>query len=413
MTMRRTIVEGIYQDAHGISIVARIGSGPTMRVATARFPLVDPYGIPYSKKHCGELIKCRLQLLEDLRRQRATDGTAEGTLGAAIDAFLAAHPVVKGAASRKAEDYRYLLAHWRSSPLAALPIEAVTRAAVRDQLQIWTDAGLAPSTVNSRRQALTDVLRGVIEPEDADDIALLPTDKIPYVRPRELQARGLEIPIALRILATMPDRGRADKGEKVAPVNLTKVRLAVMLWTGMAHKSLMRLERRHVNFRDEKLYLPPRQKGKGSPGLWVDLLPQAVDALRAYDAAHLWGQPFSRSSMHKAWRRAVTNTRAALAADGNQTLLEQFDVSVPPNCRPYDLRHTFGTDVVRKTGDIRAAQALLQHQDIKTTERYIKAAVPERVAAAIDKMRAHWAPDAPPKGAASVRDFHVIPKTGA
>ena len=120
--------------------------------------------------------------------------------------------------------------------------------------------------------------------------------------------------------------------------------------------------------------------------------------------------------MWKSWQRAVTNTRRALEQEaeksGDKTMLEQFDLCVPDHCRPYDVRHSFLTDVLRKTGDMRATQELAQHRDIKTTERYTKGAVPERVAQAIAKMRAVWFPDAP-TGPGVVRDFQVIPKTGA
>ena len=278
---RVTLAEGIYRDAHGVSVIARIGSGATLRRSPpVRFPLKDAGGIPYSKKNNSELIKCRLQLLEDLKQQRADEAHVGASLGAAIDAFLHDHPVIKGTDSRKNADYRYLLAPWRRAPLAALPVTALPRKQIRAQLQAWVEAGLAPSTVNSRRQALADVLRRELEP-DEDDVVILPTDKIPYVRPRELQARGIEIPILLRILATLPDHGRPTKGQTRPTVSLTKVRLAVMAWTGLAHKSLVRLERRFVNFHKERIYLPPRKKGKGAAGVWVDALPQAITALRA------------------------------------------------------------------------------------------------------------------------------------
>jgi integrase len=170
----------------------------------------------------------------------------------------------------------------------------------------------------------------------------------------------------------------------------------------------MRLDRKRVNFREGKLFLPARKKVKGAEGAWVDLLPPAVEALRDYDRAALWGKTFSRASMRKSWRRAVVNCRKALVAEGDKTMLEQFDASVPPNCNPYDTRHSFLSDAYRQSGDIHAVKHIAQHADIKTTERYTKAAVPERVAGAIEKMRARWFPESPKPGA-TVREFHVVP----
>jgi integrase len=161
------------------------------------------------------------------------------------------------------------------------------------------------------------------------------------------------------------------------------------------------------------MWMPARNKGKGAEGAWVDLLPPALDALRQYDQAALWGRSWSRSSMHGSWRRAVANTRKALQAEaertGDRTMLEQFVTSVAPNCYPYDTRHSFLSDVYRQYGDPYVVAAIGQHADLKTTERYTKAAVPEKVAKAIDAMRARWFPEAPKPGA-TVRDFHVVNK---
>jgi integrase len=411
---RITLAQGIYQDAHGITVVARIGSRPNILEQTERFPLVDDDGVPYSKRNTAELIRCRLGLLEELRKQRARAGGEAGSLGAAIDDWTRAHPmttrpdgtVVKD--DKRAGDHANLKP-WRASTLAAEPVAALKRSQVRAQLATWRE-DLAPTTVNHRMRALALVLRWALGADD-DDTVTIPTDGIAYLPPPKGEPRGIPMPILSRILATMPDRGRGEKGGTRAPVSETKIRLRVMSWTGLAHKSLIRLDRRRVNFREGKLFLPARKKGKGVEGAWVDLLPPAIEALRDYDAAGLWGQTFSRSSMSKSWRRAIANTRKGLAAaaelSGDRTLLEQFDATVPPNCTPYDTRHSFLSDAYRQSGDVLAVKHLAQHADIKTTERYTKAAVPDRVARAVDQMRARWFPDAPKPGA-TVREFHVV-----
>ena len=390
-----------------------------LQAPPARFPLIDHDGIPYSKRNCDELIKCRLQLLEDLRKQRAQKGGERGSLGAAIDQWKQDHPLTPRADGKvviddkRADDHR-LMTHWRTAGIAVELVTAIKRSQVRAQLRAWTDAGAAPTTVNHRRRALADLLRWALGADDDDDLTL-PTDGIAYLAPRRPQPRGIPMPILARILATMPDRGRpTGNGKGTRPtVSHTKIRLSVMGWTGLAHKSLQRLERRRVNFREGKMWMPARNKGKGAEGAWVDLLPPALDALRQYDQAALWGRSWSRSSMHGSWRRAVANTRKALqaAADqtGDRTMLEQFVTSVAPNCYPYDTRHSFLSDVYRQYGDPYVVAAIGQHADLKTTERYTKAAVPEKVAKAIDAMRARWFPEAPKPGA-TVRDFHVVEK---
>jgi len=417
---RITLAEGIYQDAHGISVIARLGSRPNILEAKARFPLIDADGIPYSRRNNGELVKCRLQLLEDLRVKRKAAGGEAGTLGAAIDQWTTEHPLLTPhTAHRKRQNDHINLGHWRRSPLATELVVDLKRSQIRAQLKTWSDEGRAPSTVNHRKQALSDLLRWALGADDDEDITL-PTDGIAHVKGADPEPRGIPMPILARILATMPDRGRpTGDGKGTRPtVSHTKIRLGVMAWTGLAHMSLERLARTRINFRAAKIFYPARKKGKGAPGLWVDLLPPAIDWLRAYDRAGLWGTPFSRSSMHGSWRRAVRNTRRALVAEAEQTddpvraadakmMLEQFDATVPPNCYPYDTRHSFLTDAYEQSGDIGAVQNIGQHADIKTTNRYTKAAVPARVASAIDKMRARWFPEAPKPGA-TVRDFHVV-----
>ena len=399
---RITLAEGIYQDAHGITVIARIGSRPNLLQATARFPLDDDDGIPYSKKNNGELIRCRLQLLEDLRTKRAQNGGEAGSLGAAIDAFDPAPRLA------------YLYQAWRRLPIAALPVTAVTRTLIRAQLEAWAAAGLSPTSVNDRKRALAEVLLQTLyaDADDPDEI-VLPTDKIPNIPPRRHEPRGIPLPIIARILASLPDRGRPVKGETRGTVSHTKIRLTVMAWTGLPNISLARLQRRHVNFRESKIWLPSRHKGTGAAGVWVEVLPPAVAALRDYDAAGLWGRTFSNSSMHRTWGRAIVRTRTRLIAEaeasGDRTLVEQFLESVPANCHPYDLRHSYLTDAYRQSGDIRAVQHLAQHADLKTTEQYTKAAVSERAALAVEKMRARWFPEAPKPGA-TVRDFHVVEK---
>ena len=415
---KTTIAQGIYQDAHGISVIARVGSGKAIRQSPpVRFPLVDSDGIPYSKKNCAELIKCFLQLREDLKRQRTEAGGDAGSLGAAIDAWKIEFPIptAKGTEAlddliRRRKNDHALVAHWRKATIAATPADAIKRSQVRAQLDAWSKAGAAASSVNHRKQALTTVLRWSLGVDDDSDI-VLPTTGIPNLAGPAVEPRGLLMPVLVYIINSMPDRGRAAKGEDRPEASQTKTRLRIMAWSGLAHASLRRLERRHVNFREHKMWLPIRKKGGGAKGVWVDAMPQAIEALRDYDRLGLWGRKFSESSMRKSWGVAIDNAREALEVEaektGDRTMLEQFIVTVPPNCRPYDTRHSFLSDVYRQTGDIKAVKGLGQHASIKTSERYTEAAVPERIATAIDKMRSRWCPDVAKPGA-TVRDFHVV-----
>ena len=45
---------------------------------------------------------------------------------------------------------------------------------------------------------------------------------------------------------------------------------------------------------------------------------------------------------------------------------------------PYDMRHSFGTEVYRSTGDLKVTKEMMGHSTMRMTERYTLAAVPER-----------------------------------
>lgn len=408
-----SLAPGIYRDAHGVDVIARIGTRPRLLTARERFPLCDKAGVPYDKKHrnLDELVLCQVRLRAGLRDTPEAD-RGVGTLAADIETFVAT--LTK--ASEKA-DFPYLLAHWAKSPLGAMRRVEIKRRHVLTQRDAWRDAtgdeAVAIVTINHRLRALKALFVGLYDGDDPDE-AKFPTDKT-YLRVPDGEARGVPMPIVTRIISSMPDRGRPTDGARPT-YSETKIRVRVMAWTGLPHKSLMRLERKNVNFREARLFLPARKKGKRPvPGRWVDMLPAAVEALKDYDAANLWGRAFSRSSVHKSWRRAIANTRQALKEHaeqtGDATLLEDFTTAVPEDCRPYDLRHSFLTEAYRRSGDLRAVSELGQHALLETTKRYTKAGVDERVSATVAKMAeglANMPAPAPLVRGARVRKFPAL-----
>jgi integrase len=377
---RRRLAIGIYAGSYGIEIVARIGSGAHAQTAS-RFVPPDT-DLDWCKAE-------RFRMLADLR-DAPTGRRGAGTLAADIQRYLEQCP-----ASAKTTDYRYILAHWIASPLATLPRDSITLAELEQQLAHWQAAGVPAVTLNHRIRALRAVYRAF-----RDGVEPVVPDALRYFRPPRPEPRGIPMSIVARILASIPDRGQARKGEARPTYSETKIRLRVIAYTGLPHRQLVAVTRAMVNFADGRLFMPERKKGTGAAGVWVSLLPQAIEALHDYDAAHLWGIPFSRSAMRKTWTKAIARTRTAIetecARTGDAMLLEQFMTSVPPDCRPYDLRHSFLTEVYRRSGDFRAVAAIGQHAQLETTKRYTEAGVPERVQAAIEKVAAAWIETLPP-----------------
>ena len=59
---------------------------------------------------------------------------------------------------------------------------------------------------------------------------------------------------------------------------------------------------------------------------------------------------------------------------------------------PHDLRHSFGTEAYRLTGDIKAVGAALGQKTLRITERYVLAAVSTRVESLITQLSASLPP---------------------
>jgi integrase len=108
-----------------------------------------------------------------------------------------------------------------------------------------------------------------------------------------------------------------------------------------------------------------RRKGKGTAGRIVPLTPAGVKALKAMHREDAWGT-FSRATLRVVFQRACA--KAGLKGD---------------DFTPYDLRHSFGTEIYLASGDIRATQVLMGHSSATLTHRYTLAAVDPRVARAL------------------------------
>jgi len=370
------IAPGIYRD--GQRLVAEVRLGSSRDGAQQRVRQVYPLGTAVNT-----MIAWQLGAKRDLITTSDAP-TAAGSLAADIPAYLAMLPDAK---------YRtesgWVLQHWIDSPVGAMARASIKRIDIVAQISRWLDAGAAVATVNkrlSRLRKLFHTLDGVDAPN--------PTATIKFMREPKQEPRDIPVHIIRLILDSLPGYGRAVKGEPRPDVSVTKVRLRVMAWTGIPPATLRRVRPRDLDFANARVYLQARRKGQGAEGAWVALLPEAVDAFRDFAAANLFGRSYSNSSIGKTWRIGIWHaTKAARRhADdtGDFSWVSAFE-QLPPRCKPYDLRHSFGSEMYRRTGDIGAVSELLQHATLEMTKRYTKGAVSERVAAAIAKAAPAYA----------------------
>lgn len=276
---------------------------------------------------------------------------------------------------------RFLLQHWADSELGPLARASISRLDVVAQISRWLEAGSARATVNKRLGRLRKFFVAV----DGLDVKA-PTDGIKFLREPEAERRDIPTRIVRLILDSIPELGRAERGKERPTVSHSKIRLSVIAWTGIPPASLARVRPRDLDFKQGRIYLRRRRKGAGAEGVWLTLLPTAVAALREFAAANLFGLPYSNSSLGKTWRvgirRATATATRHADESGDRSWLDELD-NLPPRCKPYDLRHSFGSEMYRRTGDIRAVSELLQHRTLDMTKRYTGGAVSERVRDAV------------------------------
>jgi len=370
---RITIEEGIYREQFNLVGVVRDGERYGVAPQREKFPLDASIAAIRAWR-----LRTKAALLDTINQlPRAPHA---GSLAADVPAFLQVLP-----AGRRREDFAFLLQHWIACPLGAIDRRDITREAILAQRSRWLEAGAKIVTVNHRFRAL----RALYHSLDGVD-APNPTDKITYLRPPRREHRFIPIPFVVQILAAIPDRGRAVRHGTRPAYSETKIRLSIMAWTGIPPAQLERMRPRDVDLDHGRMYLQPRRKGTGTPGVWVQLLPQAVDAFKAFASVGLWGRAWSRSSAKKSWagalRRVIAELEREAVETNDRTIVDTFRDAIPPNCRPYDLRHSFATEAYRRTGDLGAVAEMLQHADLATTQIYTGGAISERVASAIAKM---------------------------
>lgn len=107
--------------------------------------------------------------------------------------------------------------------------------------------------------------------------------------------------------------------------------------------------------------------GKGNKTRLVPLLPQALDALRAYRdacpylAARGGGEAFFVGARGGALDPAIVQKRVREIRRG---------LGLTESVTPHALRHSFATHLLGAGGDLRTIQELLGHASLSTTQRY-------------------------------------------
>lgn len=314
-------------------------------------------------------LRTKSQLLDEPRQR-----TTKGSLRADVVTYLTT------LTGRRKKDERALLQHWLETPLGDLKRATISRAQVKAQLALWEDGGVAAGSLNHRLRALRNLYREL----DADDDAPNPTEGIRKRREPEPKNHAFSYDLIEAIIAWMPDYGTtAKRGQPRSGQSLGKARARVLLWTGLPPAQLMQLQRADFDEANATLRVMPRRKGKGTKGVTIPVLPQAVNALKLFFAAKAEGR-FSTQSFYKQWqgaqKRLLRELRRVAVANGVDPSL----VTLPGRIRPYDLRHSFGAEAARVSNNLLGIQKLMLHAKLTTTQRYLQGAVDESASRVID-----------------------------
>jgi integrase len=254
---------------------------------------------------------------------------AAGTFAEDVDTYLSRVTAMPSYQTRK-----HQLGEWVKALGGDRPRSSITATDIDRVLQDWLKDGYAIQTVKLRRTDLIQVwakLDGKRAPNPARDTTL------PANPP--LEPRGMLLEHVQAAFAAMPD-------------SLTKLRLWVMVTTGLPQKQIKELSPADVDLEHRRIRTRARRKGAGAVGGWRPITPAAVEALRALSEAKALGRTFNNSSLQRVWGRACKRA------------------GIPGKWRPYDLRHTFGTWIYAATGDLSSTADLLGHAKLATAERY-------------------------------------------
>ena len=242
--------------------------------------------------------------------------------------------------------------------------DTIASSEIRAQLQTWRtetrtakvgthhtkDVVLSASAVNHRRTALMH-LYTVLDGKAAHN----PVRDVPPFQEPAIVPRAMTYAQIRAVFQAMPD-------------SKSKARLMVLAYTGIPHAQIMRLTEQDVDLRRAVVRVEGRKKGGGTKARSMPLTKDGIAAFKLMRTEDAWGR-FSQSTLRRLFREAC----AAAKVKGTFT--------------PYDLRHSFGTEIYRRSGDIRATQLLMGHAKESQTHRYTGAAQEQRVAAAIKKWR--------------------------
>lgn len=282
--------------------------------------------------------------------QAALDG---GTLAALVRPFVVRRRKL-GYRDVDNEEARWRL-YFESDPIAAIPLNQLSRAHVRAWWMRMLSRGLAPQTLKNARNVGSALCADAVEIGlvDANHFSGLRLPKSAEARPQE----GFTVLDPDEQLALL----RAVDDEEYHMV-------AFALHTGMRNSELWRLKFEDLNLEAREVVVRYSRKGKATKGGRIRRLPLIGLAVQAAE-----------------W--AIQNRRCEYVWPSPRTGQRRYDSSHPSrwsrwieaagidrHVRFYDLRHTCATSLLAgwwgRKWSLDEVRQMLGHSSVKMTERY-------------------------------------------
>lgn len=410
---RTRIAEGVYRSGAGLDVRVSVGTNPTKLQSAKRFPADESLRVV---KQWQREERVRLEKL----RPRASRGPFDQDIARYL-ATLADRPRLRA-------ERQHQLAWWAEQPgLDGRRLGDRRRHTFqRDELQSAlaaratlpspnrADQLMSPSSLRHYRTALFHLystLDGKSSPNPVRDV---PAPQSPDPEPRAIpyaiieaifdamqdQQRASRIdPQQSATIAELATRPGANKSaiarqygvtetaiRKIVAASRprddvaakTKLRLGVMAYVGLPPTQIMLLAEADVHWDEPSVLVKGRKKGKGSRTARLPLTEMGVDALRAFFAGNATG-PFDTTSARRVWWRAIQTMYRRLAETDEAAADKLLAELKQLRARPYDLRHSYLTQVQLVGRNIHATQQFAMHSDSRQTQRYTLAAVNQQL----------------------------------
>lgn len=337
---------GIYKQANGtFRVVASVGRGPENRYEK-RFP---------KGTKPREMTKWQERARTDLRLQPKA---AKGSLQADVTAYLAAVATMPTYTERKRH-----LGLWVQRLGPQRDRNSITGLELRGVLEEWRKGGLSDATGNRLRTAMMSfysVLNG--------KAGYNPVRDVPRAREPQRPPKPFSYPLFEALIAAIPPWPGYGREPSATLKRQMLARLRVMAYVGLPQAQIKTLEPGHLLAADRLLYVRGRSKGAGTEDVYLPLSAAGLVAVEEFFACQAQG-PFRNETLRDLFR-------AGAMAMGR------------PDLTPYDLRHLFGTTVLRLSKNRAATRDLMLHADEAMTVRYTRAAIPVELRAALDAFDA-------------------------